>query len=118
DGRRGIHGGSQIGPWRNHWTRRAGTSDGVEKKNGGRSFTPPMGTVVKSCQSSTAASATRSWSARSLARDTVGSTSDSRPLRVLAGHSASEDARERAYDPAIHLLAKKMDPRVKPGGDE
>ncbi|HET9247392.1 MAG TPA: hypothetical protein VFO15_16425, partial [Xanthobacteraceae bacterium] len=37
---------------------------------------------------------------------------------VMAGHSASEDARERAYDPAIHLLAKKMDPRVKPAGDE
>jgi hypothetical protein len=49
---------------------------------------------------------------------------------VMAGHSASEDARERAYDPAIHLLAKKMDPRVngvpadnvggvpRPAGDE
>ena len=86
---------------------RAATSVGVEKKNGGRSFTPPMGTAVKSCQMSTAASATRSWSARSLGRDTVGSTSDSQPLRVMAG-----------LDPAIHLLAKKMDPRVKPGGDE
>jgi hypothetical protein len=37
---------------------------------------------------------------------------------VMAGHSASEDARERAYNPAIHLLAKKMDRRVKPAGDE
>jgi hypothetical protein len=37
---------------------------------------------------------------------------------VMAGHSASEDARERAYNPAIHLLAKKMDLRVKPAGDE
>ena len=27
-------------------------------------------------------------------------------LRVIAGHSASEDACERAYDPAIHLLCK------------
>jgi hypothetical protein len=41
---------------------------------------------------------------------------------VIAGHSASEDARERAYDPAIHPLRKKylqrmMDPRVKPAGD-
>src|SRR5262249_57669136 len=116
--RGGNKGCSRVGPWRNHWEMRAGTAEGVEKKNGGSSFTPPMGTVVKSCQSSTAASATRSWSARSLARDTVGSTSDSQPLRVMAGHSASEDARERAYDPAIHLLAKKMDPRVKPGGDE
>jgi hypothetical protein len=34
---------------------------------------------------------------------------------VMAGHSASEDARERAYDPAIHHLAKKMD--VKPAAD-
>src|SRR5215471_3566497 len=104
-----IHRCFQIVPSTNHLTMRAATSDGVEKKNGGSSFTPPMGTVVKSCQSSTAASATRSWSARSLARDTVGSTSNSRPLRVMAGHSASEDARERAYAPTIHLLAKKMD---------
>src|SRR5262249_7191897 len=41
---------------------------------------------------------------------------------VIAGHSASEDARERACDPAIHPLRKKflrrmMDPRVKPAGD-
>jgi len=41
---------------------------------------------------------------------------------VIAGHSASEDARERAYDPAIHPLRKKffrrmMNPRVKPAGD-
>src|SRR5258708_33581602 len=27
---------------------------------------------------------------------------------VIAGHSASEDARERAYDPAIHLLRKNV----------
>jgi hypothetical protein len=25
---------------------------------------------------------------------------------VIAGHSASEDARERAYDPAIHPLRR------------
>jgi len=41
---------------------------------------------------------------------------------VIAGHSASEDARERAYAPAIHPLRKKflrrmMDPRVKRAGD-
>jgi hypothetical protein len=36
---------------------------------------------------------------------------------VIAGHSASEDARERAYDPAIHPLRKKMDARVRPGHD-
>src|SRR5260370_42352808 len=91
-------------------TSRAATPVGAKKKNGGRSFTPPIGTVVKSCQSSTAASATRSWSARSLARDTGGPTSDSRPLRVMAGHSASEDARERAYAPAILPHPKKMEP--------
>src|SRR5262249_51073809 len=44
------------------------------------------------------------------------------PSTVIAGHSASEDARERAYDPAIHpvrknAFAKWMDPRVKPAGD-
>jgi len=27
---------------------------------------------------------------------------------VMAGHSASEDARERAYDPAIHHLRKNV----------
>jgi len=28
------------------------------------------------------------------------------------------DARERTYDPGIHLLAKRMDCRVKPGNDD
>jgi hypothetical protein len=40
----------------------------------------------------------------------------------MRGHSASEDARERAYDPRIHLLrknfAKRMDCRLKAGNDE
>jgi hypothetical protein len=27
---------------------------------------------------------------------------------VMRGHSASEDARKRAYDPRIHLLGKKV----------
>jgi hypothetical protein len=39
------------------------------------------------------------------------------PAAVIAGHSASEDARERAYNPAIHPLRLKrffsMDARVK-----
>src|SRR6516225_7256382 len=30
------------------------------------------------------------------------------PSTVIAGHSASEDARKRAYDPAIHLLRKDL----------
>jgi oxygen-independent coproporphyrinogen-3 oxidase len=34
---------------------------------------------------------------------------------VIAGHSASKDARKRANDPAIH---PGMDPRIKPAGDE
>ena len=40
----------------------------------------------------------------------------SRPS-VIAGHSASEDARGRTYDPAIHPFRKKMDARDKPGHD-
>jgi hypothetical protein len=37
---------------------------------------------------------------------------------VMRGHSASEDARERAYDSRIHLFVReKMDCRVKPGND-
>jgi hypothetical protein len=31
---------------------------------------------------------------------------------VMAGHSASEDARERAYAPAIHLLRKNFSPKM------
>jgi hypothetical protein len=31
---------------------------------------------------------------------------------VIAGHSASEDARGRAYAPAIHPFRKKMDARA------
>jgi hypothetical protein len=37
---------------------------------------------------------------------------------VIVGHSASEDARKRAYDPAIHPFRQKMDARVKPGHEE
>src|SRR5262249_20712962 len=66
-----IHRCFQIVPSTNHLTMRAATSDGLEKNNGGKSSTPPIGTVVKNCQSSTAASATRSWRARSLNRDTA-----------------------------------------------
>jgi hypothetical protein len=43
--------------------------------------------------------------------------SDKRPVAttaVIARHSASKDARKRAYDPAIH---PGMDPRVRPAGD-
>src|SRR5260370_41962332 len=36
---------------------------------------------------------------------------------VIAGHSASEDARERAYDQAIHLLGKNgMSKKDGPAG--
>src|SRR5262245_20009942 len=42
---------------------------------------------------------------------------------VMRGQKRVKDARERAYDPRIHLLRKKvfakmMDCRVKPGNDE
>jgi hypothetical protein len=36
----------------------------------------------------------------------------------MRGQKRVEDARERAYDPRIHLLTKTMDCRVKPGNDE
>jgi len=41
---------------------------------------------------------------------------------VIAGHSASPDARKRAYDPAIHptlqkRFSKKMDARVNRAHD-
>ena len=64
-----IHRCFQIVPSTNHLTMRVATSIGVEKKNGGRSFTPPIGTLVKSCHNSTATIATRSWSISSVSRD-------------------------------------------------
>ena len=47
-------------------------------------------------------------------------TSSHCPLSVMPGHSASEDARRRAYDPGIHqknVSSSGMDCRVKPGND-
>ena len=72
----------QIVPSTNHLTMRPATSDGVEKKNGGNSLTPPIGTVVSTCQSSTARTATRSWRARSLVRDIA---CKSPPMSAAAG---------------------------------
>jgi hypothetical protein len=40
------------------------------------------------------------------------------PSTVIAGHSASEDARERAYAPAIHPLPQKSSyEKDGPAGD-
>src|SRR5262249_48754024 len=86
-----IKRGRQIVPSTNHLTLRAATSVGVVKKNGGNSFTPPIGTVVSTCQASTARTATSSCSAIRLKRDT--------PSSVIAGLDRQ----------SIHLLAKKMD---------
>src|SRR5271166_3092183 len=41
-----------------------------------------------------------------------------RSSAVMRGQKRAEDARERAGDPRIHLLAKRMDCRVKPGNDD
>jgi hypothetical protein len=35
----------------------------------------------------------------------------------MRGQKRVEDARERAYDPRIHLHEEAMDCRVKPGND-
>src|SRR5262245_15705173 len=59
----------QIVPSANHLTTRAATSRGVEKKNGGSSLTPPIGTVVSTCHSATATTATRSCNVSSVRRD-------------------------------------------------
>src|SRR5262245_59584830 len=42
----------QMVPSANHFTTRAATSSGVEKKNGGSSGLSPTGTVVSKCHSS------------------------------------------------------------------
>ena len=61
----------QIVPSTNHFTMRAATSSGVEKKNGGSSFTPKIGTVVSTCQSPIATTATRSCRISSVDRDGI-----------------------------------------------
>ena len=61
----------QIVPSANHLTTRAATSTGLEKKNGGSSVTPPIGTVVSTCHATTEMTAMRSCNERSLTRDTI-----------------------------------------------
>src|SRR5947208_3033218 len=63
-----IHRCFQMVPSTNQRTMREATSSGVEKKNGGNSFTPPIGTVVNTCHSAIDTTATRIWRARSVAR--------------------------------------------------
>src|SRR5215472_13313018 len=54
-----IHRCFQITPLANHATIRLATSAGVEKKNGGSTVTPAIGTVASTCQSTSATTATR-----------------------------------------------------------
>src|SRR3954462_14537305 len=61
-----IHRCFQMVPSTNQRAMREATSSGVEKKNGGNSFTPPIGTVVSTCHSAIATTATRIWSANSV----------------------------------------------------
>src|SRR6185437_11202377 len=60
----------QIVPSANHLTMRCATSSGVEKKNGGSSVTPPIGTVVRTYHSAIETIATRICKSRRLIRDT------------------------------------------------
>src|SRR6516165_1474119 len=105
-----IHRCFQIVPSTNHLTMRAATSVGVEKKNGGRSFTPPIGTVVRSCQSATVTTATSSWRVRRVRRDTVEIAlmaaeggHDSEIVKLLRLGERADDA-GRALDVAIERL--------------
>src|SRR5262245_61326869 len=103
----------QIVPSTNHLTMRAATSEGVEKKNGGRSFTPPIGTVVSSCQSATATTATSSCRIRRFRRDMIYVPDAAR--RPRTGHELvlllREDADEAgrlldlAFERLDHLVA-------------
>src|SRR4051812_34147692 len=61
----------QIVPSANHLTTRAATSTGLEKKNGGKSVTPPIGIVVSTCHASTVMTAMSNCNERSLTRDTI-----------------------------------------------
>src|ERR1700759_5864107 len=65
----------QITPVENQSITWLKTSIGVEKKNGGSSILPNTGTVEKNCQSASATTATRSWSARSITLDIVAALS-------------------------------------------
>src|SRR5688500_7967743 len=66
-----IHRGRQIEPSTNQLMTRAMTSYGVEKKNGGSTSTPKIGTVVNTCQMVIAATATKSWRTNSFVRDGI-----------------------------------------------
>src|SRR5215468_2949288 len=58
------------------------TSTGVEKKNGGNSILPKTGTVERSCHSTSAITATKSWSARSVILDIATPLPDPPPPQV------------------------------------
>src|SRR5262249_59019517 len=70
----------------NHVTRRHAPAGGDEKKNGGSTATPPIGTLVSTCQSATAATATMSWSASRVGRDMGRRLSLRRHARTCSGH--------------------------------
>src|SRR5437660_367266 len=70
-----IHRCFQIVPSTSHLTMRATTSPGVEKKNGGSTSTPMIGTVVSTCHSAIATNATSPWNSRRFERDTASPSS-------------------------------------------
>src|SRR5215475_1197482 len=61
----------QIMPSANSFTTRAATSYGVEKKNGGSTSVPKIGTVVNSCHRPIAMTATSACNRRRLRRFTI-----------------------------------------------
>src|SRR5262249_8716782 len=73
-------------PSTTHLTMRAATSAGLEKKNGGSTSVPKIGTVVRTCHSAIATTATRTCRASSVSRD----TSSAPRLRVALEHLVLE----------------------------
>src|SRR6267154_505312 len=98
-----IHRCFQIVPSANHLTTRAATSTGFEKKNGGNSVTPPIGTVVRTYHDTTEMTAMRTCNERSLILDMDQAPLVAHSLRLERVLEQPDDAR-RSLDVAGKLL--------------
>src|ERR1700752_3763863 len=92
----------QIMPSANSFTTRAATSYGVEKKNGGSTSVPKIGTVVKTCQRPIETTATSACSTRSLTRGMIKLLGAARARR--SGLAEQADQARRALGVAVQLL--------------
>src|SRR5215510_6694526 len=90
----------QIEPSANQRTIRRATFSGVAKKNDGRIGSPKIGTAVRRCHSAIATIATRSWSKRSLPRDTIKLLFLDFPSQLSRGQNGKPGASVRLHEQA------------------